>query len=966
LRQHVKELSSICETLVSAHPNAGLPNAFGGYDETAEQMAEAFAEWAEQGYLNIIGGCCGTTPEHIKSIAAAVAPFKPRKIPEIEKKLRLAGLEAFNYSSANVFANIGERTNVSGSARFAKLIKKDDYDTALDIAKQQVESGAQMIDINMDDGLIDGLEAFPKFMQLIASEPDISRVPMVLDSSDWDIIESGLKCTQGKCIINSISMKEGEQEFLEHANLAKRYGAAVIVMAFDEKGQADTYERKIEICERAYHTLKNIGFPVEDIIFDPNIFAIATGMSEHNNYAVDFIEATRWIKNNLPHAKVSGGLSNVSFAFRGNNPVREAMHSVFLYHAIEAGMDMGIVNAGQLEIYAEIEPKLKELSEAVILNTNASAAEALLDHSLTLSKDKTKSAKEAEAWRSDPVEKRLEHALVKGITKHIIADTQEAYEKLADPLAVIEGPLMDGMNIVGDLFGSGKMFLPQVVKSARVMKQAVAHLLPYMQALEGDTQNKPKVLMATVKGDVHDIGKNIVGVILQCNGYEVIDLGVMVPAEKILETAIQENVDVIGLSGLITPSLLQMSNVAKEMQRRDFSLPLLIGGATTSKLHTALKIDPHYDQAIVHVVDASRAVSTVHALLDDKQSGQYVSDLKNTYADLRETRSQQKTTRKSKTLKQARDNRLQLDDATRVKKVPEFIGNRVFTDYPLDELIERIDWTPFFQTWELRGTFPKILQDSVVGIEAKKLFADAKAMLEQIVSERWITAKAVIGFYPAQSNMDDILIHNGNNSQTFFGLRQQSDFSKKDKPNLCLSDYISENQDDYIGLFAVNAGIGVTERAQAFEAEHDDYSALMLKALADRLAEALAERMHERVRTEYWGYAQNEKLSNAELIKEKYQGIRPAPGYPACPDHTGKQVIWDLLKPDETIGLNLTESYAMYPGAAVSGLYFAHPDARYFGVGKINDDQVEDYAKRRNWTLDKAREWLAPNMASES
>lgn len=967
LRQHVKELSGICETYVSAHPNAGLPNAFGGYDESPEEMAAAIGEWAEKGFLNIVGGCCGTTPDHIKAIANAVADHKPRKPPKIKPELRLAGLEAFNYGNDSVFANIGERTNVSGSIRFAKLIKKNDYETALEIAKEQVECGAQLIDVNMDDGLIDGLEAFPKFMRLIASEPDICKVPMVLDSSDWDIIESGLKCTQGKCIINSISLKEGEQEFLKHAHLAKRYGAAVIVMAFDEQGQADTYARKIEICERAYNTLKDIGFPVEDIIFDPNIFAIATGMSEHDNYSVDFIEATRWIKQNLPHAKVSGGLSNVSFAFRGNNPVREAMHSVFLYHAIEAGMDMGIVNAGQLEIYAEIEPKLKELTEAVVLNTNDGAADALLNFSLTLTNDGNKTAVETEVWRSDPVEKRLEHALVKGITKFIIEDTKEAYELFNNPLKVIEGPLMAGMNVVGDLFGSGKMFLPQVVKSARVMKQAVAFLLPFMQAIDGEEQQKPKVLMATVKGDVHDIGKNIVGVILQCNGYEVIDLGVMVPAETILETAIKEKVDVIGLSGLITPSLLQMTNVAKEMQRREFKLPLLIGGATTSKLHTALKIDPHYDQAIAHVVDASRAVSTVHSLLDPKQSKDYVVGLKIAYDELRVTRSQQKDTRKSKTLEQARANRYQLDEAKRVSVRPTFSGNRVFEDYPLNELIERIDWTPFFQTWELRGTYPRILKDTVVGEEATKLLADAKAMLQKIVDEKWITAKAVIGFYAAKSDMDDIqILIDENHTEIFYGLRQQSAFNRKDKPNLCLSDYISDSQEDYIGLFAVNAGVGVDERVKAYEAEHDDYNSLMLKALADRLAEALAERMHERVRTEFWVYAKDETLTNEEIIKEKYQGIRPAPGYPACPDHTGKQVIWDLLKPDEAIGLNLTESYAMYPGAAVSGLYFSHPDAKYFGVGKINDDQVEDYAKRRGWSMDKAKEWLAPNMASES
>ena len=972
LRQHVQELSSICESYVSAHPNAGLPNAFGGYDETPEEMADALGDWAEQGYLNIIGGCCGTTPDHISAIANAVKKSEPRKLPKIKKKLRLSGLEPFTYSNDSVFANIGERTNVSGSIRFAKLIKKDDYETALEVAKEQVENGAQMIDVNMDDGLIDGLDAFPKFIRLIASEPDIAKVPLVLDSSDWDIIESGLKCAQGKCIINSISMKEGEAEFLKHARLAKRYGAAVIVMAFDEKGQADTYERKIEICERAYKILvEEIDFPAEDIIFDPNIFAIATGMSEHDNYAVDFIEATRWIKLNLPYAKVSGGLSNVSFAFRGNNPVREAMHSIFLYHAIDAGMDMGIVNASQLEIYEEIEPQLKALSEAVILNKSDKASEELLDFSLSVTAVKKTQAEE-EAWRKESVEHRLEHALVKGVTKYIIADTKEAYETLDNALAVIEGPLMSGMNVVGDLFGSGKMFLPQVVKSARVMKQAVAFLLPFMKVKEGEEEKaKPKVLMATVKGDVHDIGKNIVGVILQCNGYEVIDLGVMVPTETILDTAIEENVDVIGLSGLITPSLLQMTNVAKEMTRRGMDLPLLIGGATTSKLHTALKIDPHYERPIAHVIDASRAVGTVHNLLSEENKIAYAIGLKEEYSDLRLRRSEQKLTRKSRTLQEARNNHFKLDVSKCVTVKPVFIGNKVFDNYPLEELIDRIDWTPFFQTWELRGSYPRILEDEVVGVEAKKLFADAKAMLKQIVEEKWLSAKAVIGLYPAYSRDDDIHVDVHGTQKTFYGLRQQGQF-RNNKPNHCLSDFIApktnskRTHQDHIGFFAVTTGHGVDQRAKAFEAELDDYSSLMLKALADRLAEALAERMHERVRTEFWPYALDEGLTNEEIIKEKYQGIRPAPGYPACPDHTGKQVIWDILKPNETIGLEITESYAMYPGAAVSGLYFSHPDSRYFGVGKVNDDQVEDYAKRQGWSLETAKEWLAPNLASES
>ena len=967
LRQYVAELSDICETHVSVHPNAGLPNAFGEYDETPEQMAEKIGEWAASGLINIVGGCCGTTPEHIQAIANAVKDKTPREIPEIDKKLRLSGMEAFTHDENSVFCNIGERTNVSGSIKFAKLIKNEDFETALDVAKEQVLNGAQMIDVNVDDGLIDAVSVMPTFLNLIASEPDIARVPIVIDSSDWEVIEAGLKCAQGKCIINSISLKEGEEEFFKHAKLAKRYGAAVIVMAFDETGQADTYERKIEICKRAYDLLVESGFPAEDIIFDPNIFAIATGMSEHDNYAVDFIEATRWIKKNLPHAKISGGLSNVSFAFRGNNPVREAMHSVFLYHAIEAGMDMGIVNAGQLAIYDDLEAKLRELTEDVVLNKDKESTEALLEYSIAFKGKKTKSKELDTTWRKQSVEKRLQHALVNGVTDYIVEDTQTALTELTDPLKVIEGPLMAGMNVVGDLFGSGKMFLPQVVKSARVMKQAVAYLLPFMQANEdGTAQQKPKVLMATVKGDVHDIGKNIVGVILQCNGYEVIDLGVMVPTEKILEVADQEKVDVIGLSGLITPSLIQMSNVAKEMQRREMNLPLLIGGATTSKLHTALKIDPHYQESVAHVVDASRAVATVHQLIGNDTKTQYKDNLKAEYQTLRETRAGQKSTRKSLTLQQARDNHLALEFNNIVK--PSFLGNQLFTDYPLEKLIERIDWTPFFQTWNLRGSYPRIFEDKVVGEQAKILFDDAQKMLKRITKEKWLRANAVFGFYRAHSKRDDIYIKDEDNNQiaTFYGLRQQSAF-KNNKPNHCLSDFIAHKHfEDYIGFFAVNTGLGCDEKAKEFEEAHDDYSSLMVKALADRLAEAFAEHLHERVRKEFWGYAKDESLTNEELIKEKYRGIRPAPGYPACPDHTGKQVIWDLLKPDETIGLELTESYAMYPGAAVSGLYFAHPEARYFGVGKVNDDQVEDYAKRRGWDIQTAKQWLAPNLASES
>jgi 5-methyltetrahydrofolate--homocysteine methyltransferase len=997
LRQYVEEMSRIAECGVSAHPNAGLPNELGGYDLTPEQMAEEVVDWARQGWLNIVGGCCGSTPEHIKAIAEGVAGMAPRQAPEIEPACRLSGLEPCNITADSFFVNVGERTNVTGSARFKRLIKEGDYDTALSVAVEQVENGAQVIDVNMDEGLLDAVEAMNRFLNLAAAEPDISRVPVMIDSSKWEVIETGLKCVQGKAIVNSISMKEGEEKFIEQARLCRRYGAAVIVMAFDEVGQADTQARKVEICTRAYKILtEQVGFPSEDIIFDPNIFAVATGIEEHNNYAVDFIEATRAIKQTLPNALVSGGVSNVSFSFRGNNPVREAIHAVFLYHAIKAGMDMGIVNAGQLAIYDDLPEELREAVEDVIQNRRDDATERLLDIAPKYKGDGAAAEKpEDQEWRSWPVEKRLEHSLVKGITDFIDEDTEAARAQADKPLEVIEGPLMDGMNVVGDLFGAGKMFLPQVVKSARVMKKAVAYLFPYLEAEKeasgmAGTSNG-KFLIATVKGDVHDIGKNIVAVVLQCNGYEVVDLGVMVPAETILQRAREENVDMIGLSGLITPSLDEMVHVAKEMERQGMDMPLLIGGATTSKLHTAVKIAPQRKAPVIYVVDASRAVGVVSNLLSKTQREPYLAQIAAEYEQMRIDRAAKGSTRKSMALADARANRVPIDWAAYTPPRPailepdfafqgkpkvdiqlERVGDGVIAtidDYPLDDLVDFIDWSPFFNAWELAGKYPAILTDEVVGEEAQKLFDDALPFLKQIVQEKWLKASCVCGFFPANRiGADDIAIYaDESRVETSFELhmlRQQMFRSaNKGQPNLSLADYLAPADSgcpDWIGAFAVTAGIGIDAHVTRFEADHDDYSSIMLKALADRLAEAFAERLHQLVRTDLWRYQPDEQLDNDALIKEQYTGIRPAPGYAACPDHTEKGTLWQILKPDERIGLTLTESFAMLPTAAVSGWYFSHPDSRYFGVGRIQKDQVDDYAERKGMSLEQAERWLAP------
>ena len=972
LRQHIDEMAHKADCLVSAHPNAGLPNAFGGYDESPEQMAAQIGEWARSGLLNIVGGCCGTTPEHIKAIAEAVADCAPRKLPEIAPKLRLSGLEPFNLGAGDLFVNVGERTNVTGSAKFKRLIIDGNYDEALAVARQQVEAGAQVIDINMDEGMLDGEAAMVRFLHLVASEPDIARAPIMVDSSKWAIIESGLKCIQGKPVINSISLKEGEAEFLARAKLARRYGAAAVVMAFDEQGQADTFTRKTGICARAYKILtEQVGFPAEDIIFDPNIFAVATGIEEHANYAVDFIEATRWIRTNLPGCHVSGGVSNVSFSFRGNEPVREAIHTVFLYHAIQAGMDMGIVNAGQLGVYDDIPAELRERVEDVVLNRRPDAADRLVEFAETV-KGKAKENVADLAWRDEPVEKRLAHALVKGITTHIVEDTEEARAALGHPVNVIEGPLMDGMNHVGDLFGAGKMFLPQVVKSARVMKQAVAYLLPYIEATK-TAASKPngKILMATVKGDVHDIGKNIVGVVLGCNAYEVIDLGVMVAADKILNTARNEKVDIIGLSGLITPSLEEMSHLAAEMQRLGFTIPLLIGGATTSLAHTAVKIDPNYAGPVVYVKDASRAVGVCTQLLSEGLRDDYVAKLKTDYAATRERHLAQKSESRKVSLAEARANKFKTDWSAYVPPKPNFLGTRVFREYDLAELAQLIDWTPFFQAWELHGRYPRILEDEVVGEEARKLFADAQAMLKQMIDGKWVEARAVIGLFPANTvGDDDIALYadeaRGQPLMTWHNLRQQMAkplSGNNTQPNWCLADFVGPaGVKDYLGAFVVTAGIDEDAKAKAFEAAHDDYSAILFKSLCDRLAEAFAERMHQRVRKEFWGYAADETLGNDQLIKEEYRGIRPAPGYPACPEHSEKGALFDLLDVPDRIGVSLTENYAMWPAASVSGFYFSHPDARYFAVAKIDRDQVADYARRKGWNSATAEKWLAPNL----
>ncbi|WP_417215274.1 methionine synthase [Alcanivorax sp.] len=974
LRPYIEELSRISETYVSAHPNAGLPNEMGEYDLDPFTMAKEVRAWAEQGFLNIIGGCCGTTPEHIAAMAEAVEGLAPRQLPDIEVACRLSGLEPCTITKDSLFVNVGERTNVTGSKRFLRLIKEEDYDAALDVARDQVENGAQIIDINMDEGMLESAECMVKFLNLVASEPEISKVPIMIDSSKWEVIEAGLKCIQGKGVVNSISMKEGEEAFLHQARLLRRYGAAVIVMAFDEEGQADTRERKVEICTRAYKLLtEEVGFPPEDIIFDPNIFAIATGIEEHNNYAVDFIEAVGDIKRTLPHAMISGGVSNVSFSFRGNDTVREAIHAVFLYYAIKNGMDMGIVNPTMLAIYADIPEELRNAVEDVVLNRHEDGTEVLLDLAEKYrGSGGEKAKKEDLAWREWAVEKRLEHALVKGVADYVEEDTELARQNAARPLHVIEGPLMDGMNVVGDLFGEGKMFLPQVVKSARVMKKAVAYLMPFMEKEKEElgTQDEAngKILMATVKGDVHDIGKNIVGVVLQCNGYDVVDLGVMVPCETILEVAKEENVDIIGLSGLITPSLEEMVHVASEMQRLEMDLPLMIGGATTSRIHTAVKIDPAYDKAVVHVADASRAVGVASRLLSKTAKDDFVSELKETYEALRVRRKQQQVDRSLISIDQAREHRFQPDWSDYTPPEPKVKGLKVLDDYPLDDLVQRIDWTPFFRAWELAGKFPKILDDEVVGAEATKLYRDAREMLEKIIEEKWLTARGVMGFWPANSDMDDIqLYRNPGDEQPFMTLhhlRQQLDRSKNDKPDFCLSDFIAPKETgltDWLGGFAVTAGIGIDEHVARFEADHDDYSAIMLKALADRLAEAFAERLHEKVRKDYWGYASDEALSNQDMISEKYRGIRPAPGYPACPDHTEKALLWQLLDPETHAGMTLTESYAMLPTAAVSGWYFSHPQAKYFGTGKLAKDQMDYYAARKGMTR-KEIERMVPHL----
>jgi len=978
LRAHVADIGRVADALVCAYPNAGLPNEFGQYDESPEYMAKLVGEFAQAGLVNVVGGCCGTTPAHIKAIANACAPHKPRVVPEIQPLLRLSGLEPFNLTSDIPFVNVGERTNVTGSARFRKLIKEGDYTAALQVARDQVENGAQVIDINMDEGLLDSKQAMIDFLNLVASEPDIAKVPMMIDSSKFDVIEAGLKCVQGKPIVNSISMKEGEEKFLAEAAIARRHGAAVVVMAFDEVGQADTFERKTEICKRAYDLLlAKLDFPPQDIIFDPNIFAIATGLEEHNNYGVDFIEATRWIRQNLPHAHISGGVSNLSFSFRGNEPVREAMHSVFLYHAIRAGMDMGIVNAGQMVIYDDIDPELRQTCEDVILNRDPGASERLLQLAEKF-RGQGKQVKEQDlTWREWPVEKRLSHALVNGITEYIDADTEAARLTVERPLHVIEGPLMDGMNVVGDLFGAGKMFLPQVVKSARVMKQAVAYLMPFMEeekarnkanGVVGDGRNSAgKIVLATVKGDVHDIGKNIVGIVLQCNNFEVVDLGVMVPAAKIIETAKAENADIIGLSGLITPSLDEMVFMGAEMERLGLDLPLLIGGATTSRVHTAVKIDPAYKRGpVVHVNDASRAVGVASSLLSPEKKAEYAREVRADYAKISAAHFKAQQDKKRLKLQAARDNAIKIDWSKTKPVKPTFFGIRSFSDYSLAELAEYIDWTPFFQTWELTGRFPAILDDPKVGEVARSLYDDARKMLDRIISENWFKARATIGFWPANTEGDDIVLYSDEARQkplaTMHTLRQQLE-KREGRPNVALSDFIApatSDVPDYLGMFVVTAGIGEDVIADRFKNANDDYSSILVKALADRLAEAFAERMHQRVRKEFWGYAPDETSKPEELILEQYAGIRPAPGYPAQPDHTEKATLFKLLDAERTAGVTLTESFAMWPGSSVSGLYLSHPDSYYFGVGKIEQDQVEDYAERKGMSVAEVERWLAP------
>jgi len=986
MRPHLAELSGVADTFICAYPNAGLPNAFGEYDESPEQMAAQVAEFAREGLVNVVGGCCGSTPDHIRAIAEAVAGHAPRAVPTVKPLMRLSGLEPFTLTDDIPFVNVGERTNVTGSAKFRKLITAGDYATALDVARDQVVNGAQVIDVNMDEGLIDSARAMTEYLNLIAAEPDIAKVPVMIDSSKWDVIEAGLKCVQGKSIVNSISMKEGEESFLRQAKLCRMYGAAVVVMAFDEQGQADTKARKVEICTRAYKLLtEQAGFAPEDIIFDPNVFAVATGIEEHDNYGVDFIEATGEIVDTLPHVHISGGVSNLSFSFRGNEPVREAMHAVFLYHAISQGMDMGIVNAGQLAVYDTIEPELREACEDVVLNRTpakgGTATENLLEIAERYRGTAGKEAKERDlAWREWPVEERISHALVNGITEFIDADTEEARLKAERPLHVIEGPLMAGMNVVGDLFGSGKMFLPQVVKSARVMKQAVAGLLPHMEAEklanaakgQVDDQAAGRILMATVKGDVHDIGKNIVGVVLACNNYEIIDLGVMVPPAKILEVAREKKVDIIGLSGLITPSLDEMVHLASEMEREGFDIPLLIGGATTSRVHTAVKIHPKYSKGqAVYVTDASRAVGVVSSLLSRESKGDYVDTIRAEYRKVADAHHRSEADKRRLPIADARANPHKIDWTQFSPVKPSFTGTRVIEDWDLEELSHYIDWTPFFQTWELKGRYPKILDDEKQGEAARQLFSDAQAMLKQVIAEKWFAPKAVIGFWPANAVGDDIRLFEAEERTrelaTFHTLRQQ--LGKRDgKPNLALSDFVASAESgkpDYIGGFVVTAGIEEVAIAERFERANDDYSSIMVKALADRFAEALAECMHERVRKDYWGYAADETYSPDQLIGEPYDGIRPAPGYPAQPDHTEKVTLFKLLDAEKTVGVELTESMAMWPGSSVSGLYLAHPESYYFGVAKVERDQVEDYAKRKGMSIEEVERWLGPILNYE-
>ena len=973
LRPHIEEVSSLSSFFVSAHPNAGLPNEFGDYDQTPEEMASEIKDFALQGFVNIVGGCCGTTPEHIDAIVNSVQDLPPRTRKMDSTDCLLSGLEPLYIGKDSLFVNIGERTNVTGSAKFSRLIKEESYEEAIEVARQQVEAGAQIIDINMDEGMLDSQNAMEIFLKLVASEPDISRIPIMIDSSKWEIIETGLKWTQGKSIVNSISLKEGEEEFLERAKLCLQYGAAVIVMAFDEKGQADNLERKIEICERCYNLLvEKLDFPPQDIIFDPNVFAIATGIEEHNNYAVDFIECCRYITQNLPHAKISGGISNVSFSFRGNNTIREAIHSVFLFHAIKAGLTMGIVNAGQLTVYDEIPPELKKAVEDVVLNRTASATDKLMELAASVSNLTPERSQEDLSWRNNSIEDKLSHALVKGISKFIEEDTELARQTASKPIEVIEGPLMRGMDQVGDLFGSGKMFLPQVVKSARVMKQAVSYLLPFIEAEQAGEaiKTKGKVLLATVKGDVHDIGKNIVGVVLGCNNYEIIDLGVMVPCEKILQIAKEENVDIIGLSGLITPSLDEMIHVASEMQRLNFSVPLLIGGATTSKAHTAVKIEDNYkNDSTIYVPDASKSVSVVNTLLNKSKKVSYCESIKSEYKVIRTRVSQRKKKQSIVDYRSANENYLPIDWSSYEPKEPIFLNTKVFKNYSLKVISEYIDWTPFFITWQLSGKYPNILKDENIGSVATDLFNDAQKLLKRLINENLLEAHAVIGFWPAKRvGPNDVAVldkNSGENSETKFHFLRQQMTKDSSLSNLCLADFIAPEGSpvsDFIGGFVVTTGIGEELLSKAYEKENDDYQSLLVKALADRLAEAFAEHMHERVRKEFWGYCEDEALDNEELISEAYLGIRPAPGYPACPDHSEKETLFRLLDAENKIGVTLTESYAMRPAASVSGLYFSHPESRYFSVGKITEEQVNDLADRKSMSKESLTSLLSPNL----